>query len=259
MNTTGNFQIPPNIQIPPNLQPFTVTGPKSGTSILALKNKQQHQSMEQQQPMQQQLMQPMQQQQQMQQQQMQQQQMQQQQMQQPIQPMYQQQQIQQSMQPMYQQQQIQQHKKYKSDTSSIGSIDDMKALKMELYNDLSSIIDSDDSELNNIKHLVKDINKGLVDYEPSKIVLSDSSDDDTEIEDNKKTKIETKTETNNQKNYLKQICVIFFLYLLLSQSFIKKALGSMTSHILLVKSENYTFVGQIVTGLILAIVSTILN
>ena len=262
LNNLGNKQ----------LIPFVITGPTCGTSIASLKQKQLNQTqqmqqqippqmqqqippqMQQQMPPQMQQQMPPQMQQQMQQQMPQQMPPQmQQQMQQQMQPQMQQQ-MQQQMPPQMQQQNDKQYFVNKKNDKMDDSMNDY-------YSDLSSLImDSDDSELNNIKFLVKDINKGLVDYEPSKVMLSDSSDDDTEkdnikesIRENKKNQEKKNTTNNTLANYFKETILILFLYILLSQSFIKKGLAKMISHdILINQSGDYTYFGLTLNGIILS-------
>ena len=239
----------------PNLQPFVLNGPKSGTSILALKNmakNKQHQSNQSNQSNQ-------------------------------YNPINQPNQFNQSNQPNQLNQPNQPNQlnqpnqpNQPNQINQINQLNNHNSLQhqkkysdnilnddhIEIYNDLSSLIDSDDSELNNIKYLVKDINKGLVDYEPSKIILSDSSEEDIENKINElnelnETKINGTKKNIKQSNifgYFKEVCLILFLYLLISQPFIKKGITSIISpNILINKSESYTFVGQCILGLILSI------
>jgi len=71
----------------------------------------------------------------------------------------------------------------------------------------------------NIKHLVKDINRSLDDYIPSK---SSDTDSDNESEISFSDNFHT---TNYLKEFVKEPLLLLFIYIILSQTFVRKSIG----------------------------------
>jgi transcriptional regulator with XRE-family HTH domain len=107
-----------------------------------------------------------------------------------------------------------------------------------------------------IQHLVKDLNRSLDDYVPSKksktqTEESDDDDDDNEIKSSKKPKKESIT--NIILKYSKESLLLFVIYVILSQSFVKRSVGMYLPQINGNPDGSKSFVGIATYGAILTI------
>lgn len=121
------------------------------------------------------------------------------------------------------------------------------------YND-----NEDKEEINKIKYLVKDINKHLDDYGPSKSHFSDDSIEDSDIEITDEYNYYNEQSHDNKynmssfNNSIKECIIILLLYVLLSQNFIKKLIITSFPQIT-DEQNNLNYIGHITYGTILAL------
>ncbi len=107
-------------------------------------------------------------------------------------------------------------------------------------------------EQNKIHHLVRNINQSLDDYAPSKSQnTEDSEDDSTEKENNNNKK------NDNSGSYvpeiLKEPLLIIIIYVILSQGFVRKGIGSYISYINPTQDGSVALIGYVIYGTILAL------
>jgi len=109
----------------------------------------------------------------------------------------------------------------------------------------------DREEQNKIHHLVRNINQSLDDYAPSKSQnTEDSEDDSTEKEEN----INQKSRTDSYiPDILKEPLLLIIIYVVLSQGFVRKGIGSYISYINPGQDGYVSFIGYVIYGTILAI------
>jgi len=123
-------------------------------------------------------------------------------------------------------------------------------------------ISDSDQERDKIKHLVKDINKSLDDYGPSKMRSTEDSDTDTDNDNNnsasEKEKTDEKYTKSNDENiildYLKESILLIVVYVILSQNFVKKMIGTYIAQINPREDGSVSLIGYIAYGVILAII-----
>ena len=99
-----------------------------------------------------------------------------------------------------------------------------------------------------IKHLVKDLNKSLDDYLPSKAIYTDDSDEE-QIE---VTKSEHK-KNNFFNGLIKESVIIFLLFMLISQNFFRRGISYYIPKMIGENGTNLSMTGHIITGLILVL------
>lgn len=111
------------------------------------------------------------------------------------------------------------------------------------------------SEKNKIHHLVKDINRHLDDYAPSAQSISQNTEDSMYDSDEDNTEqINKYVEKNTYiPNIIKEPLLIIVLYVVLSQSFVQKALGNYIPHMGINESGNVSLIGKLIYGTILAL------
>jgi len=120
-----------------------------------------------------------------------------------------------------------------------------------------------DQERDKIKHLVKDINKSLDDYGPSKMRNTEDSDDESDNNNNatEKEHYNDKNEMDNNKkiddksilDHLKEPLLLVIIYVILSQNFVRRTIGNYISYINPKEDGNVPFVGYILYGVILTV------
>jgi hypothetical protein len=117
-------------------------------------------------------------------------------------------------------------------------------------------------EMDKITYLVKDINKDLDNYGPSKTQLSENSDvedsdseSDSDVHIKNKKSINKNDDDNDDSNFIldiiKECGLLLFLYVLISQEFVRKGINTTIPQIV---GENDTvhIIGYMVYGTILA-------
>jgi len=102
-----------------------------------------------------------------------------------------------------------------------------------------------DIERDGIRHLVKDINRGLGDYGPSDIQNTDTE----ETVDNDD---EPKKSDFTLFGLIKEPLIILLLYLLISQNFVKNGLGAYITQVLPRHDGSTSFLGHLICGIIIA-------
>jgi len=120
-----------------------------------------------------------------------------------------------------------------------------------------------DQERDKIKHLVKDINKSLDDYGPSKMRNTEDSDDESDNNNDatEKEQDNDKEEMDNSKkiddksilDHLKEPLLLIIIYVILSQNFVRRTIGNYVSYINPREDGNVPLVGYILYGVILAV------
>ena len=112
--------------------------------------------------------------------------------------------------------------------------------------------DGNREEQNKIHHLVKNINQSLDDYAPSKSQnTEDSEDDSTEKEEDINSKI--KSSDSYIPEILKEPLLIIIIYVIMSQGFVRKSIGSYISYINPNQDGYVSLIGYITYGTILAL------
>jgi hypothetical protein len=111
----------------------------------------------------------------------------------------------------------------------------------------------------NIKHLVKDLNKSLDGYGPSKKSsrLTDDSENDTDEEDNPKIKKKNQSYGSYIPTLLKEPLLLLIIYIIMSQSFVKKAITTYVPQLENNLDGSKTFLGIVMYGAILAVLFTL--
>ena len=107
-------------------------------------------------------------------------------------------------------------------------------------------------EHNKIHHLVKNINQSLDDYAPSKSQnTEDSEDDSTEKEED----INSKNKNSDLyiPEILKEPLLIIIIYVVMSQGFVRKGIGSYISYINPGQDGYVSLIGYVIYGTILAL------
>jgi hypothetical protein len=104
----------------------------------------------------------------------------------------------------------------------------------------------------NMELLVKDLNRDLDDYAPSKIDRDTDDLEGTET-DKEKHKSSLKWYKKLIPNFVKEILLLIFIYILFSQGFIKKLIGNHISYVNQNAEGNVPFIGVVIYGSILAI------
>ena len=104
----------------------------------------------------------------------------------------------------------------------------------------------------NMELLVKDLNRDLDDYAPSKI---DRDTDDLEGTETDKEKHRSTSKWYKKliPNFAKEVLLLIFVYILFSQGFIKKLIGNHISYVNQNTEGNVPFIGVVIYGSILAI------
>jgi len=107
----------------------------------------------------------------------------------------------------------------------------------------------------NIKHLVKDLNKSLDGYGPSKktSTMTDESENDTDEEDNPKIKKKNQSYGSYIPTLLKEPLLLLIIYIIMSQSFVKKAITTYIPQLENNLDGSKTFLGVVMYGTILAV------
>lgn len=111
----------------------------------------------------------------------------------------------------------------------------------------------------NIKHLVKDLNKSLDGYGPSKktSILTDDSENDTDEEENPKIKKKNQSYGSYIPTLLKEPLLLLIIYIIMSQSFVKKAITTYIPQLENNLDGSKTFLGIVMYGTILAVLFTL--
>jgi hypothetical protein len=104
-----------------------------------------------------------------------------------------------------------------------------------------------ESDINDMEGLVKDINRDLDNFSGSKAKSSDSSDTESEKKPIKKRWFYI-------PNIVKESLLLTFVYLLMSQSFIKKAIAMHITYLNPTEEGNISIIGIAIYGLILSII-----
>lgn len=145
------------------------------------------------------------------------------------------------------------------DNVSHGSYKSMGS--MDSREDQNNYGDRNNEEINKIRHLVKDINKHLDDYGPSKSQFSDETIDENSDSDKEDSATETeyvkksykkKTSSDIIGQSIKECVLLMVIYVLVSQDFIKKSVVTMIPHVL-DEANNTTYIGHVTYGTMLAI------
>jgi hypothetical protein len=112
--------------------------------------------------------------------------------------------------------------------------------------------DNNREEQNKIHHLVKNINQSLDDYAPSKSQNTEDSDDDsTEKEEYTNSKI--KSSDSYVPEILKEPLLLIIIYVVMSQGFVRKGIGSYISYINPSQDGYVSLIGYVIYGTILAL------
>jgi len=104
----------------------------------------------------------------------------------------------------------------------------------------------------NMELLVKDLNRDLDDYAPSKVDRDTDDFEGTET-DKEKYKSSSKWYKKLIPNFAKEVLLLIFVYILFSQGFIKKLIGNHITYVNQNTEGNVPFIGVVIYGSILAI------
>ena len=113
-----------------------------------------------------------------------------------------------------------------------------------------------------VRHLVKDINRGLNEYDVPSTHYTDDSDSynetDDSVRENEFDESRGKFGKYHEKNsyvpdILKDPIICIIIYVVISQSFVQRALGNYISHVVPRADGTVSFVGQLILGTILGI------
>lgn len=135
-------------------------------------------------------------------------------------------------------------------------------------NDEKQVFSNSDQERDKIKHLVKDINKSLDDYGPSKMRNSDESYDVTDNDNDNNNDNENESENREMfddkyekifPDYLTELLLIVIIYVILSQNFVRKIIGNYISYINPEKNGTVPLIGYIIYGTIIAVMFELLK
>lgn len=115
-----------------------------------------------------------------------------------------------------------------------------------------------------IRHLVKNINHGLDGYAPSKSTATEDTDSEKDSmekeEPPKKQNIVTQnTESSGVLNMIKEVALLVFIYVILSQNFVRKTVGGYVSYINPRDDGSVSIIGYLIYGLILALIFVFLK
>lgn len=105
----------------------------------------------------------------------------------------------------------------------------------------------------NMELLVKDLNRDLDEYAPSRRDSDDSERTNTDT-DREESTTKSKWYKGLIPEFTKEIFLLLFVYILFSQGFIKKAIGNHITYINPNSDGNVSFFGVAIYGLILSIV-----
>lgn len=122
--------------------------------------------------------------------------------------------------------------------------------------------DQDDDDVNpathHIRHLVKDINRSLDDYVPSKKLLNTEENEEETESDKSREKKDKDDDIEKFLNpsfaLLKECLLLLIIYIILSQSFVKKTVGKYISYINSNSDGSHSIIGIIIYGTILALI-----
>ncbi len=138
----------------------------------------------------------------------------------------------------------------KTNNKSMGSsIEQLKKhnTRIEQYKNESKKITDTDVDRDDIKNLVKDINRSLEDFDGSKSESDESETDDIEnIEENKPV-------NSYIPEFVKEGLLIIIIYVLLSQEFVRNNIGKFITYINPDDTGKIYIIGYISYGTILAI------
>lgn len=104
----------------------------------------------------------------------------------------------------------------------------------------------------NMELLVKDLNRDLDDYAPSKVDRDTDELEGTET-DKEKYRSSSKWYKKLIPNFAKEVLLLIFVYILFSQGFIKKLIGNHITYVNQNNEGNVPFIGVVIYGSILAI------
>ena len=108
-----------------------------------------------------------------------------------------------------------------------------------------------------IRHLVKDINRSLDDYVPSKKLLNTEENEEETESDKSREKKDKDDDIEKILNpsfaLLKECLLLLIIYIILSQSFVKKSVGKYISYINSNSDGSHSIIGIIIYGTILTL------
>jgi hypothetical protein len=141
-----------------------------------------------------------------------------------------------------QQQKLQQSRNMKRESSDYGTIEQQGP-------------SDSDQERDKIKYLVKDINKSLDDYGPSKMKNTEDSDDDDYTEKEEDIKKNKKPEEYGYiMEYIKEPLLVIIIYVVLSQAFVRKSIANYIPLINPREDGSVSFLAYVIYGTLLALV-----